>query len=55
MAPLRVLQTTLLPAVGLVNKDISAYQPIQADSQPIAPGERQLRRRSSFIAVGEQL
>jgi hypothetical protein len=40
-----------------VNRDIlfdGPYQPMQADPQPIAPGQRQLRRRSSLTTAADQ-
>jgi type IV secretory pathway VirB10-like protein len=57
------VQPTIRVPVGYkftvrVNRDIlfdSPYQPMQADPQPIAPAERQLRRRTSFTwAVDER-
>ena len=39
-----------------VNRDIlfdAPYQPIEADPQPIPPGEKQLRRRTSFSAENQ--
>jgi type IV secretion system protein VirB10 len=40
-----------------VNRDIlfdSPYQPMQADPQPMPPGERRLHRRSSFTPAVDQ-
>jgi type IV secretion system protein VirB10 len=56
------VQPTIKVPVGYkftvrVNRDIlfdSPYHPMQADPQPIAPGERQLRRRSSFTTAIDQ-
>ena len=56
------VQPTIKVPVGYkftvrVNRDIlfeSPYQPMQADPQPMVPGDRQLRRRTAFGAAADQ-
>ena len=55
------VQPTIKVPVGYkftvrVNRDIlfdAPYEPMQADPQPLGPGERQLRQRTSF-STGKQ-
>ena len=56
------VQPTIKVAAGYkftvrVNRDIlfeSPYQPIEADPQPIGPGDRQLRQRTGFTTAANQ-
>src|SRR5260370_15864380 len=56
------VQPTIKVPVGYkftvrVNRDIlfdAPYQPMQADPQPLVPGDRQLRRRTAFTTAADQ-
>ncbi len=56
------VQPTIKVPVGYkftvrVNRDIlfdGPYQPMQADPQPLVPGDRQLRRRTAFTTAADQ-